>query len=192
MNFKGQILLNPVDGGYDFSSMTPYFVITPGEKVNFTVPTLEISAGYDTIPSSKQGIIRNYAARSRNIDCAGTSGYACAPEEFTGKRFYDAMTGPTWFINATAYGHGDFLDPAWELVIEITKFCQTDPSIPKEDYINFVAGQIVAFILGVVDPAGNCRLFDYLETDGILNIETLNEFTDNGWDRCSQFQCINL
>ena len=53
LNFQGLILLDPVDGGVDIQSMTPYFVITPGELVNFTVPTLEIVAGYDTIPSSK-------------------------------------------------------------------------------------------------------------------------------------------
>ena len=29
------------------------------------------------------------------------------------------MNGPTWWINATEYGHGDFLDPNWEMAIEV-------------------------------------------------------------------------
>ena len=30
------------------------------------------------------------------------------------------MNGPTWWLNATEYGHGDFLDPNWESLIEVT------------------------------------------------------------------------
>ena len=29
------------------------------------------------------------------------------------------MNGPTWWINATEYGHGDFMDPNWESLIEV-------------------------------------------------------------------------
>jgi len=47
------------------------------------------------------------------------SGFPCAPEELAGHRFYDAMTGPTWYINATAYGHEDFLDHYFQQMLEV-------------------------------------------------------------------------
>jgi len=35
---------------------------------------------------------------------------ACAPEDLSNDRFYDALTGDVWFVNATDYGHIDFFD----------------------------------------------------------------------------------
>lgn len=51
LNFKGQLLYDPVDGA-DPLGINPVFVITPGEKVNFTVPTMQIVTGLDPIASS--------------------------------------------------------------------------------------------------------------------------------------------
>jgi len=51
LNFIGQILLSPVDGA-DPYGIRPIFVITPGEKVNYTIPTLQIVTGLDPVPSS--------------------------------------------------------------------------------------------------------------------------------------------
>lgn len=39
--------------GADPLGINPVFVITPGEKVNFTVPTMQIVTGLDPIASSK-------------------------------------------------------------------------------------------------------------------------------------------
>lgn len=44
--------MSPVDGGDPLGEL-PYFVITPGEKVNFTVPTLELITEFDEVVSSK-------------------------------------------------------------------------------------------------------------------------------------------
>ncbi len=35
---------------------------------------------------------------------------ACAPEDLSNRRFYDALKGRAWLNNATAYGHIDVLD----------------------------------------------------------------------------------
>ncbi len=48
----GQILLSPVDGA-DPIGLNPVVAITPGEKVNYTIPTLQIVTGFDPVPSGK-------------------------------------------------------------------------------------------------------------------------------------------
>ncbi len=48
-----------------------------------------------------------------------TTGGACAPEELSNRRFVDAMNGPVWYINATANGHADILDPFFENINEV-------------------------------------------------------------------------
>ena len=48
----GQVLLSPVDGSYPFDDTASY-VITPGEKVSYTIPTVQIVNGFDPIPSRK-------------------------------------------------------------------------------------------------------------------------------------------
>lgn len=50
---------------------------------------------------------------------SGPYGIACAPEELAGRRFFDAMTGPTWYVNATAYGHADLMDPVYVELNEV-------------------------------------------------------------------------
>ena len=50
---------------------------------------------------------------------AGDLTPACVPEGLGNMRFYDALPGPTWMINATDYGHGDVIDEFyyWGLVV---------------------------------------------------------------------------
>ena len=49
-------------------------------------------------------------------------------------RFYDALPGPSVFLNATAYGHGDILDQLEVDVIDIIKFCKSNPETDKAPY----------------------------------------------------------
>ena len=114
---------------------------------------------------------------------------ACAPDVLSGHRFYDAMNGPTWYVNATEFGHADILDDPYELIVEITQFCVTMHDPPKEPYRNFVAGAIVSFMRAIIDPVDSCYLLDNLETSGILSVQTENEFQDNGWQRCTPTRC---
>ena len=51
LNFRGQILLSPVDGA-DPLGYIPIAVITPGEKVNYTIPTLQMVVGLDPVPGN--------------------------------------------------------------------------------------------------------------------------------------------
>jgi chlorophyllase len=51
LNFRGQVLLSPVDGADPFGYI-PIAVITPGEKVNFTIPTLQMVVGLDPVPGN--------------------------------------------------------------------------------------------------------------------------------------------
>lgn len=171
LNFKGQLLYDPVDGA-DPLGINQVFVITPGEKVNFTVPTMQIVCGLDPIASN-------------------VTGGPCAPEVLSGKRFFDAMNGPIWWLNATAYGHADFLDPFYENIVEVTQFCTTNPDTPKDPYIRFVAGESVAFMFGILDPVANCDYFKFLETSGNAGIYTENEYrADDNWTKCTPTRCI--
>lgn len=133
--------------------MTPYFVITPGELVNFTVPALEIVAGYDTVPSSKYKLndISSITIITQLTWITDVTGYACAPEDLTGKRFYDAMRGPTWYVNATAYGHGDFLDPTFEYIIEV---CTIHKSLL--DFLNHASFRNTGYAI-LRDQSGNSQ-----------------------------------
>ena len=123
------------------------------------------------------------------IGWIGPTTVACAPDVLSGHRFYDAMNGPTWYVNATEFGHADILDDPYELIVEITQFCVTMHDPPKEPYRNFVAGAIVSFIRAIIDPVDSCYLLDNLETSGILGVQTENEFQDNGWQRCTPTRC---
>ena len=90
---KGQILFSPVDGVDPFG-LIHNFAITPGQLLNYKIPSLLIMTGLDSVPGT----------------IAGGLTPACAPEEMSNVRFYDALPGTTWLVNATKYGHGDVLD----------------------------------------------------------------------------------
>lgn len=137
------------------------------------------------------------------------SGLACAPDFLSGRRFFDAMSGPTWYINSTAYGHADFMNTEIYQVVEVFQLypqlyfalplqqlfkkerdlCGNNPKSPKKEYKQFVGGQTVSFMNAVLDPMNSCHLFDNLEASGILGIETENDYAANGWQRCSALRC---
>lgn len=169
LNFRGLVLLSPVDGGDPYGEL-PYFVITPGQKVNFSIPTMQLVAGLDHLVSPVTGV-------------------ACAPDFLSGRRFFDAMSGPAWYINATDYGHADFMDSGAQKLVEENDFCGNNPKTPKKEYNQFVGGQVVSFLKAVLDPVDNCYLFENLERSGTLGIETVNDYADNGWARCTALRC---
>jgi hypothetical protein len=49
LHYKGLILVDAVDGNNPIPENVTMYVITPGQKVNFTIPTLEIVTGLDPI-----------------------------------------------------------------------------------------------------------------------------------------------
>jgi len=152
--FVGQILLSPVDMA--FTGVDALACITPGEYLNYATPTLIAMAGLD--PSLSQGNFINNT---------------CAPQGFSNERFLDAMSGPTWFLNATEYGHGDFLDPFFYDAMEWLHFCATDPSTDKVIYHNFVTGEIASFIEVVY--RGNCDAIKYVEDTNLMPVHATME-----------------
>lgn len=75
----------------------------------------------------------------------------CAPENLSNRRFFDALAGPTWMLNATDFGHLDMLDPEFQQLAAETHLCAvTDGGEAEMDsYRSFVAGETVAFIRGI-------------------------------------------
>ncbi|XP_050709242.1 uncharacterized protein LOC126995274 [Eriocheir sinensis] len=59
-NIRAQVLFSPVDG-VDPIGLIPEFCITPGEYLNFGLPTLHLMVGFDNVPAP--------------------SGFPCAPDD---------------------------------------------------------------------------------------------------------------
>lgn len=167
---KGEILMSPVDGVDPFGLIDDY-VITPGELLCYDTPTLVLTCGLDELP----GV---------NI---GDFVPACAPHDLSNKRFYEALAGPTWYVNATAYGHADFLDPAFQAIVQGIHFCATDPGADKDIYRSFAAGSVVAFLSGVYD--GDCEAFSYLEDPATMPVQVIVEQKGAGNIACGNPYC---
>lgn len=82
--------MDPVDG-YDPYGVIKEFITNPPKQLPFLMPTLIITTGLDSIPR-------------------GPGFPACAPANFSNLRFYASLSGPTWLLNFTSYGHADVLD----------------------------------------------------------------------------------
>jgi hypothetical protein len=58
----------------------------------------------------------------------------CAPDDISNMRFYNAMAGNRWFLNATHFGHADFFEPSFQDLIDVSK---KNCNLQKDD-INFI------------------------------------------------------
>jgi hypothetical protein len=87
---KKLVLLDPVDGVDPFG-IDKDFVITPPNKLPFQIPTLVL-----TSELSQVSVLAPLPS--------------CAPITHSNVVFYDALTGPRWYMNVTKFGHADFLD----------------------------------------------------------------------------------
>jgi len=147
-------MLSPVDG-FDPFGLIDLYAITPGEYLNFAVPTLILAAGLDNTPG---------------LDGLGGLVPPCAPNDLANMRFYDAMPGDTWLINATDYGHGDGMEQIFVDAIQFTHFCAaaTD-SVDKEVYRTFQSGEMVAFLKYVLGQE-DCDLVSYLEDPSLMPV----------------------
>jgi len=100
-NFVSQILLSPVDGTDPFGLIRDEMCIEDGVLLHYNMPTLTVKAGLDPIP----GTIINPA---------------CAPANLSNERFYEAMPGNRWFMNATIYGHVDFFEQDFVDLVDVS------------------------------------------------------------------------
>jgi len=130
-NVHGMFLMSPVDGVDPYGIITSEVCIDPPNLLNFQVPTLIIAGGLDSVPG---------------VDGLGNLFPACAPEEFSNDRFYDALTGPTVMINTTQYGHLDCVDDDVYNLISTLHLCATNRDTDKDVYRDYVSGEIVAFL----------------------------------------------
>ena len=89
---KMLILMSPVDG-IDPFGLSHNTIIEDGKKLPFAVPTFVLSAGRD-----------NKSAYDNP---------PCAPDNVSNLHFYDALSGPKWYINFVHYGHIDFYNPEY-------------------------------------------------------------------------------
>merc|ERR1719312_445041 len=148
---KAQLLFSPVDGVDPFG-LIDLFAITPGEYLNYDIPTLVIMAGLDPIPGINLGNIMP----------------ACAPDDLSNTRFYNAMPGNTRFVNATVYGHGDLLDELYYDAMTLIHFCGTDKTQDRVTYRDFMAGEIVSFLNTIL--TGDCDQLKYIEDPTAMTV----------------------
>ena len=138
-------LLSPVDGA-DPYGIIDETCITPPKKLNFQVPSLIVSGGLDSQPGLGDGL--------------GGLWPACAPEDLSNERsvfshlatnqnraftvllrFYDALTGPTVWVNTTDYGHIDCLDDGPYNLAAGVHLCATNRDMDRDVYRDYLAGQ---------------------------------------------------
>jgi len=174
---KGSILFSPVDG-FDPFGLVDMYAVTPGEYLNYDTPTLVLMTGLDNTPG---------------FNMIGDIVPACAPEDLSNLRFYDALAGPTWLVNATAYGHADCLEDFYYNTLLVTHFCSTDSTQDREIYKYFVGGEIVAFIKATLD--GECEYLQYIEDPAMMPVVATAQKKDSvaasslGWECGKEAYC---
>ncbi|XP_045113458.1 chlorophyllase-1, chloroplastic-like [Portunus trituberculatus] len=148
----GQVLVSPVDG-------MDSFCINPGTFLNYGNPTLVLGTGYDAVP--------------------GESGVACAPDELSNDRFYNAvdpeMTSK-WSIKAPRFGHADLMDQYYINLVEETGYCGYNSELTHEEhdvYRRFVGGQIVAFYKGLYSVSEHkCNSYlSYVQDPSLMSVQ---------------------
>merc|ERR1719323_1906708 len=120
---KAWVMIDPVDGVDPYRIISSEDLITPGKKLNFTIPALILDNGLDTRPASFLSP-------------------PCAPPDLSTPRFFAAMRGPVWNVNATAYGHLDCLNDQ-----KINDWiCPTNSFTDKSAYRRHIAETAALFL----------------------------------------------
>jgi len=125
---KAQVMIDPVDGFDPFGMVHKEDLITPGEKLKYTIPTLLLDNELDPVAKNKLFP-------------------ACAPAKLGAPRWFDAVAGPVFNVNASHYGHIDCLN---DLYIKAgTLLCPTDKTTDKKAYRSHLASTIDLFLDGI-------------------------------------------
>jgi pimeloyl-ACP methyl ester carboxylesterase len=137
---KAAVMIDPVDGFDPFGVIQKQNLITPGEKLKFTIPSLLLDNELD--PKGKNLLFP-----------------ACAPAKLGAPRWFDAVAGPVWNVNASSYGHVDCLN---DLIIAAGGFvCPTNRKTDKKAYRKHLADTVALFLDGVLN--GHTDKFNLLE-----------------------------
>jgi hypothetical protein len=127
---KAMVMIDPVDGFDPFGIIKKQNLITPGEKLKFTIPSLLLDNELD--PLGKNALFP-----------------ACAPAKLGAPRWFDATAGPVWNVNASSYGHVDCLD---DLFIAAGKLiCPSDKTTDKKAYRSYLADTVALFLDAVLN-----------------------------------------
>merc|ERR1711977_784921 len=125
---KAQVMIDPVDGFDPFGKVHAEDLITPGQKPNYTTPTLLLDNELD--PKKKNLLFP-----------------ACAPAKLGAPRWFDATAGPLFNVNASKYGHIDCLNDLF--IAAGNLICPTDKTTDKAAYREHLATTIDVFLSGV-------------------------------------------
>ena len=71
--------MDPVDGFDPFGIVKNTFITNPPKQLPFYTPTLIIASGLDPVSLFTHGV-------------------ACAPTNISNTRFYESLSGPTWYL----------------------------------------------------------------------------------------------
>ena len=93
-NVKSLVLLEPVDGRDPFGNDPKDFVTKRTAGLSFAIPSLIVASGLGS------GRLLPFPFFP-----------SCAPSDRSNHKFYESLSGPTWYMNFTQYGHGDLLIP---------------------------------------------------------------------------------
>jgi chlorophyllase len=138
-NVKMQIMLDPVDGADPFG-IKKDFITTPGVMLPYATPVLVLATELDQ-------------AHKEMVP-------ACAPNNISNLRFYNAMSGPKWFLNVSKYGHVDFYNAEYRDLSKV--MCETcRKNCDFSEYKNLVKEAILNFIDGVLN--GSPLALDIIE-----------------------------
>jgi len=125
---KALVMIDPVDGLDPFGIVQSENLITPGQKLSFNIPALHMD---------------NY------LDPQGDAlGVSCSPAKLSGPRWFDAMQGPVWNVNATQFGHIDCLNFGVGAVGSLV--CPTKLGSNRKKYRKMLAKSITTFLGAVL------------------------------------------
>jgi hypothetical protein len=141
---KALVMIDPVDGLDPFGVIQSENLITPGQKLSFNIPALHMDNYLDPAP--------------------GLAGVSCSPAKLSGPRWFDAMQGPVWNVNATKYGHIDCLNALTGVVAG--KVCPTNRLASNKPYRKMLATTITTFLGAVLDG----------DTDDLALLEDASKF----------------
>jgi hypothetical protein len=145
---KAQVHIDPVDGFDPFGLVTAQNLITPGQKLSYSIPTLLMDNELDPL---KRGILTP----------------PCAPANLGAPRWYDAAAGPIFNVNTSKYGHVDCLNDG--IIVLAAAVCKTDFSTDKNAYRTHLANTIHTFLDGVF--AGKEDNFAQLEDASSFDLD---------------------
>jgi len=126
---KAQIMIDPVDGFDPFGMVHSEDLITPGEKLKYTTPTLLLDNELDP----KHKLLMP----------------SCAPAKLGAPRWFDATAGPLFNVNASKYGHVDCLNNFY--ITAGNLICPTDRTTDKDAYKAHLASSIDTFLSGLFE-----------------------------------------